>query len=324
MSLDDQQDFEITPNEKGLRLDVYLSQVKASVTRSQIKRMIEEEQVRINGKKTKPGYRLRLGDIVTVETRAPIQYHAVPENIPLQILYEDQDLIVIDKPSGMVVHPAAGNYNRTLVNAVLYHCKDLAGIGGQLRPGIVHRLDKDTSGLIVLAKSEKILNDLQRQFKEHHVKKIYNALVLGNVQEDTGVIDLPVGRHPADRKKMSTISKRGKQALTRWRVLERFGFITFLELQIDTGRTHQIRVHLNAIGHPVLGDTVYGNAARKIQTITANAVRSRLKMMKRQALHAGALSFIHPATKKYVEFSSPIPEDIMQQIEFFRYYVYPA
>ncbi len=314
------QVFTVLPDEKGMRLDIYLSGRNLSISRSQIKRLIEDEQICINGQKTKAGYKLKFGDIVTVREKVPVEGHVIPEDIPLVIPYEDEDLLVIDKPAGMVVHPAAGNYSKTLVNALLHHCTDLPGIGGILRPGIVHRLDKDTSGLMVVAKSERALYGLQQQFKDHLVKKIYRAIVFGNLDEDEGVIDAPVGRHPTERKKMSTVSKRGKEAMTRWRVLERYGILSFLELRLETGRTHQIRVHLNAKGHPIVGDNVYGNSQKKIQNIADNAVQSRLRMIKRQALHAGTLGFTHPIKGNHLEFSSPIPEDMMKIIEFMRNY----
>ncbi len=304
-----------------MRLDVYLSERNLSVSRSQIKRLIEDGQVCVNGEKAKAGYKLRQDDFISVQERAPVDYSAAPQNIPLKILYEDSYLLVIDKPAGMVVHPAAGNYENTLVNALLHHCTDLPGIGGVLRPGIVHRLDKHTSGLIVVAKSEEALKGLQEQFKSHQIKKIYYAIVFGDLKGDDGIIDAPVGRHPTDRKKMSTCSKRGKEALTRWRVLERYGILTLLELQIETGRTHQIRVHLNAIGHPVLGDNTYGNSGKKLQNIFDHALQSRLRMMKRQALHAGVLGFTHPVQKRYLEFSSPMPEDMAAVIQTMQSYL---
>jgi 23S rRNA pseudouridine1911/1915/1917 synthase len=317
----EKQEFRITPLEKGMRLDVYLAARNLSISRSQIKRLIEEGQVIVNGETAKAGYKLRAGDIVNFEEKPPINYSTAPQDIPLNILYEDKDLLVVDKPAGMVVHPAAGNYQNTLVNALLHHCRDLSGIGGVLRPGIVHRLDKNTSGLIVVAKTEKALNGLQDQFKGHQIKKIYYTVVFGDVREDEGTINAPVGRHPTDRKKMSTFSKRGKDALTRWRVLERFGILTYLEIQIETGRTHQIRVHLNAIGHPVLGDNVYGNSAKKIQNIFDHFLQSRLKMLKRQALHAGVLGFAHPIQRRYLEFSSPLPQDMAAVLKTMRSYV---
>jgi 23S rRNA pseudouridine1911/1915/1917 synthase len=316
-----EQIFKVMAEEKGMRLDVYLSGRNLSISRSQIKRMIEEGQVGVNGKKAKAGYKLRTGDAVSYIEREAISYDAVPEDIPLRILYEDKDLVVVDKLAGMVVHPAAGNYQGTLVNALLHHCRDFTGIGGVLRPGIVHRLDKDTSGLIVAAKNERTLNDLQNQFKGHRIKKVYRALVFGNLPEDEGVIDAPVGRHPTDRKKMSTVSKRGKEALTRWRVLERYGILTLVDVRIETGRTHQIRVHFTAIGHPIVGDKVYGNSVKRIQNISPNVVQSKLKMLKRQALHAACLGFQHPALEEYLEFSAPLPPDMAGLVYFMRDYI---
>ena len=315
------RELRISPDQQGARLDVYLVALDPDLSRSQLKRLIDEEQVLVNGKGSKAGYKLRAGDVIRVTEQAPAPCQAVPENIPLTILYEDKDLLVVDKAAGMVVHPAAGNYQHTLVNAILHHCKDLTGIGGVLRPGIVHRLDKNTSGLMVVAKTDSALAFLQQQFKAHEVKKIYKALAFGDLTEDEGVIDVPIGRHPTDRKKMSMSSKRGKEALTRWRVLERYGILTYLELRIETGRTHQIRVHLNGIGHPILGDDVYGNGAKRLQTITDNAVQSCLKMMKRQALHAATLAFKHPQDKRWLEFSSEPPEDMTRTLCFMRNYM---
>ncbi len=215
----------------------------------------------------------------------------------------------------MVVHPAAGNYSGTLVNALLFHCRSLSGIGGVMRPGIVHRLDKGTSGLMVVAKSDEAHRHLSEQFKNRLVSKHYTALVHGNLREDEGIVDAPVGRHPVERKKMSTKSRRGKEALTRWKVLERFGAFTLLEAKIDTGRTHQIRVHLGSLGHPVVGDSVYGGSKR---TVEAPAMRAALKKLTRQALHAGRLSFIHPVTEQAMSFESPLPADMAEVIRFLR------
>ncbi len=304
-----------------MRLDLFLADHDVSISRSQIRRLIDEGQIIVNGMKAKAGYKLRTGDVILYEEKEVDELCAQPEDIPVPILFEDQYLLVIDKPAGMVVHPAAGNYRGTLVNALLHHCRDLTGIGGVIRPGIVHRLDKDTSGLIVVAKTEEVLNGLQRQFKEHQVRKIYQAIVFGDLREEEGIIDAPVGRHPTDRKKMSTVSKRGKEALTRWRALERFGVLTLLEARIETGRTHQIRVHLNSIGHPVLGDNVYGNSTKRIQNIPDNTVRSRLKMLKRQALHAAMLGFIHPMLDRELSFSAPLPQDMKGVLTFMRGYL---
>ena len=242
----------------------------------------------------------------------------MPEAIPLTILYEDSSLLVIDKPAGMVVHPAAGHAGGTLVNALLHHCRDLSGIGGVLRPGIVHRLDKGTSGLLVAAKSDAAHWGLAGQFKRHEVKKTYLALVYGNPRADGGRIEAAVGRHPTDRKKMSTQSRRGRDAVSLWRVRERFGpAALLLEVDIETGRTHQIRVHLTDLGYPVVGDRVYGGAGR-IRSVEDAAIRSRMKELDRQALHAWRLSFIHPVTGEALSFSSPLPEDIASLCAFLK------
>jgi len=312
-------EFTVGSHEAGLRLDIYLSRKEVGLSRSQIKKSVSDGSVLVNLKNTRVSYRLKCGDVVHIHIREPIVYHALPQDIPLNILYEDPYILIVDKPAGMVVHPAAGNYQGTLVNAILYHCKDLSGIGGVLRPGIVHRLDKDTSGLLVVAKSDEAHQDLSKQFNQHTVRKRYKALVYGNPQNDEGVINAPVGRHSVDRKKMSTKSKRGKEALTRWRVYERFGVATLLNVDIVTGRTHQIRVHLTASGYPVVGDCVYGNPKRA-NTIHNTLLRSRLKAMRRQALHAGEICFTHPVTHQEMIFSSPLPDDIAQLCNFLKEY----
>lgn len=302
-------EFIVSSHEAGLRLDIFLSQKGLGVSRSQLKKSVDDNLVRVNQANTKVGYRLKQGDHVHISIREPAIYHALPEDIPLAVVYEDRHIIVVDKPAGMVVHPAAGNYQGTLVNAILYHCKDLSGIGGILRPGIVHRLDKDTSGLLVVAKSDEAHQGLGGQFKRHEVRKTYKALVYGNPKEDEGIIDAPVGRHPVDRKKMSTKSRRSKEALTRWRVHERYGAATLLRVDIVTGRTHQIRVHLTALGYPVVGDSLYGNPKRA-NIVDNTLLRARLKAMKRQALHAGEIGFVHPIGRQNMTFSSPLPDDI--------------
>jgi len=294
----------------GERLDIFLSHTGLFGTRSQIKRAIEYGQIRVGDVKIKPGYRLKDGDLIRVRRVEPVEYDLAPENIPLHIYHEDGHLLVVNKPAGMVVHPAAGNPGGTLVNALLFHCADLSGIGGVRRPGIVHRLDKNTSGLMVVAKSDAAHAGLSRQFKEHFVTKIYRVLVHGNPKESEGVIDLPIGRHPVDRKKMSTVSRRGKESLTRWHVEERYGIAALLSVRIETGRTHQIRVHLNAIGYPVVGDAVYGNSKKQIAMVQDNAGQTALKQMRRQALHASELRFHHPITTAPLCFSSPLPDDM--------------
>ncbi|HVO68046.1 MAG TPA: RluA family pseudouridine synthase [Syntrophales bacterium] len=310
-------EFIVASDEAGLRLDIYLTRKDIGLSRSQIKKSVDDGLVRVNHDHTKVSYKLRRGDIVQISKREPTVYHALPQDIPLTIIYEDFHILVVDKPAGMVVHPAAGHYQDTLVNAILHHCKDLSGIGGILRPGIVHRLDKGTSGLLVIAKSDEAHQGLTGQFKRHEVRKIYKALVYGNPKEDEGVIDAPVGRHPVDRKKMSTRSRRSKEAITRWRVLERYGVAALLNVDIVTGRTHQIRVHLTALGYPVVGDSMYGNPKRA-NTINNTFLRAKLKAMKRQALHAEHIGFVHPITHQDMAFSSPLPDDMAGLCNFLR------
>ncbi|PKN69498.1 MAG: RluA family pseudouridine synthase [Deltaproteobacteria bacterium HGW-Deltaproteobacteria-10] len=301
--------FTVTEKQSGQRLDVFLPQADPSLSRSQVKRAIEEGDVRVNGVMPKPSLRLKEGDIIRLSLRQAHESVAMPQEIPLNIVYEDAAIIVVNKEAGMVVHPAPGNYDRTLVNALLFHCHDLSGIGGVLRPGIVHRLDKGTSGLIVAAKSDTAHRNLTAQFKNHAVEKTYIALVWGDMKGDQGEIILPVGRHPGDRKKMSTRSKRGRDAITLWKVRQRYGLATLLDVEIKTGRTHQIRVHLSDRGYPVVGDAVYGNAS-KIRIIPDSALKAQFKALDRQALHAARLSFVHPATNRRIVFTAEMPEDM--------------
>jgi len=304
--------FSVSPAESGDRLDIFLSKKGAFVTRSQVKRAIDEGQVTVNGVEVKPACHLRNGDMVIVRKKEPEECGLVPEEIPLDIIYEDAHILVVNKPYGMVVHPAAGNRSGTLVNALLFHCGDLSGIGGVKRPGIVHRLDKNTSGLMVVAKSDAAHSGLAKQFKKHLVKKTYRAIVHGDMKKEEGIIDLPIGRHPVDRKKMSTNSRRGKASLTRWRVEERYNIATLLAVRIETGRTHQIRVHLNVMGYPVVGDAVYGNSKKRIEAVKDNVQRAVLRKIHRQALHSSELCFHHPITGDLMEFSSPLPDDMVQ------------
>jgi len=309
--------FIVDSHDAGLRLDIYLARKDFGLSRSQIKKAADDGLVRVNGVPAKMGHRLRSGDVVEIERREPQACSALPEDIPVNIVYEDRHVLVVDKPAGMVVHPAAGHWGSTMVNAILHHCKDLSGIGGELRPGIVHRLDKGTSGLLVIAKSDEAHLRLSGQFKRHEVKKTYRALVWGNLKEDEGTIDLPMGRHPKDRKKMSTRSRRSKEALTRWKVSKRFGAATLLDVDIVTGRTHQIRVHLAALGHPVVGDSVYGNPGRA-DAVRDPLIRSKIKAMKRQALHAARIGFVHPLTGEALSFSSPVPSDMAELLELLK------
>lgn len=274
------------------RLDVFLAAASGE-TRSFVQRAIEEGEAEINGRACRAGTRLRIGDVVTLRLRKPKEYSAAPEDIPLSIIYEDADIAVVDKPRGMVVHPAPGNPAGTLVNAALFAIKDLSGVGGELRPGIVHRIDKMTSGLIVVAKNDFAHRALAAQLKEHEAGRVYLALVDGNIKEDSGVVDAPVGRHPAARKRMAVIPG-GKHAVTRFRVLERMGAYTLVAARLETGRTHQIRVHMAHIKHPVAGDAVYGNAKDPLG-------------VGGQALHAARLTLSHPRTGDLVTFRAPIP-----------------
>jgi 23S rRNA pseudouridine1911/1915/1917 synthase len=302
--------FTIGKSQIGQRLDIFLAQVDPTISRSHVKQVIEEGDVLVNDKAPKVSQKLKEGDVIILTKRPPIEAAAVAQEMSLNIVYEDDAIIVINKPAGMVVHPAAGNPDKTLVNALLFHCHDLSGIGGVLRPGIVHRLDKDTSGLIVAAKSDEAHHHLSYQFEKHEVQKIYLALVWGDMKDKQGEIVKPVGRHTIDRKKMSTNTKRGKEALTFWKVRERYGVATLLEVEIKTGRTHQIRVHLSDLRYPIIGDAVYGSAANRMQSITSPALKAQIKAFNRQALHAAHLSFIHPLTGKRVAFTADMPQDM--------------
>ena len=309
--------FVVAPEEAGLRLDLFLTKKEPGLSRSQIQRSVAEGRVLVNDRPIKAGRKVKAADAVAISIPEARPSEATPEAIPLTILYEDSSLLVVDKPAGMVVHPAAGHAGGTLVNALLHHCSDLSGIGGVLRPGIVHRLDKGTSGLLVAAKSDAAHRGLAGQFKRREVKKTYLALVYGNPREDGGRIDAAVGRHPTDRKRMSTTVRRGRPAATLWRVRERFASAALLEVDIETGRTHQIRVHLTDLGYPVVGDTVYGGTGR-IRNVADTAVRARIKALDRQALHAWRLSFTHPETGELLTFSSPLPADMADLIEWMR------
>jgi 23S rRNA pseudouridine1911/1915/1917 synthase len=311
--------FSITVTERGSgrRLDQFLSASGLKLSRSQAKNLIEKHRIILNQKPTKPSAHLKVGDTISGTLPEPSPLSLKPESIPLTILYEDSSIIVIDKPSGMVVHPAYGNPSGTLVNALLYHCKDLAGINGILRPGIVHRLDKDTSGAIVVAKDDEAFHQLLKQFKNRSVEKVYLTLVYGTFSQEEGLIDSAIGRHPSERKRMSTRTKKGRMAITRWKKVEEFNGCTLLAIFPQTGRTHQIRVHLSSIGHPILGDPLYGRKGRP-GALHDPVLKDCVKRMNRQALHAYQLGFNHPRTGERVSFVSPIPQDMKEVLEWLR------
>ncbi len=314
------QSFSILVSEKyhGRRLDQLLSETDLNLSRSQAKHLIQKHLIFLNQKPTKPSAQVRAGDLVSGSLPKPEPLSLKPEPLPLAILYEDSSIIVIDKPPGMVVHPAYGNPSGTLVNALLYHCRDLAGINGVLRPGMVHRLDKDTSGVMVVAKEDKAFHHLTNQFKNRTVEKVYLAIVYGKFSQDKGFIDAAIGRHPRERKRMSTRTKKGREAITRWKKLEEFDSCTFLEIAPQTGRTHQIRVHLSSVGHPLLGDPLYGRKGRP-GALDDPVLKACMRRMSRQALHAKRLEFTHPRTGGRVQFVSPLPQDMKEVLEWLRY-----
>jgi 23S rRNA pseudouridine1911/1915/1917 synthase len=299
--------FDATPD----RLDRFLAVAFPELSRSQIKRLIDEGAVTLDGADAKAALKLRGGEKISVTLPEPAPVETAPEPIPLSILYEDAALIVIDKPAGLVVHPAPGHPGGTLVNALLHHCDDLGGIGGELRPGIVHRLDKDTSGVMVASKNDAAHLNLARQFKRHSIRRRYRALVHGLVKQAEGTVDQEIGRHPVHRKKMSVQCRRGRRAVTHWRVLSRYDRdrLSLLELSLETGRTHQIRVHLSALGHPVVGDPLYGNP-RLVRALEDARLEKLIRSLNRQFLHAWLLGFEHPETGEYLEFQAPMPAEL--------------
>ncbi len=292
----------VQTSETGERLDTFLAK-KTGITRSQIQRLIEKGRVLVNNKDISQNYRLKANDLIYLSIPDKETEGLIPEPIPIEIFYKDEYLVVVNKPAGMVVYPAAGHTHGTLMNAISYHCKNLATMGGPLRPGVVHRLDKDTSGVMVIALNDEAYYNLIEQFRHRTINRRYIALIYGNLGEDEGEIALRIGRSESDRKKMSTRVKKGKEAVTRWKVSERFGNATLIEARLGTGRTHQIRVHFASTGHPVLGDRIY---AKKTLSFP------------RQMLHAKLLGFTHPVTREYLEFSAPVPDDMAQKIKEFR------
>ncbi len=287
--------FAAEKEDAGIRIDVFLAETMENLSRSGVQKLIEQGHIRLNGGKVKANYKLREKDVIDLELPEAKEVEILPEDIPLDILYEDADVIVVNKPQGMVVHPAPGHTSGTLVNALLHHCGDeLSGINGEKRPGIVHRIDKDTSGVLMIAKNNAAHQSLAEQLAEHSITRKYNAIVYNGFTEDTGTVDKPIGRNPLDRKKMAVTEKHSRHAVTHYRVLERMEKFTLIEAQLETGRTHQIRVHMTYIGHPLLGDPVYGPKKQPFS-------------MEGQALHARMLGFLHPRTGEYLEFEAPLP-----------------
>lgn len=298
--------YTVLPGEDKMRIDRYLTLKNENLSRSYLQKLIKEGQVLVNGDPVKANYLVQVMDRITVCIPDAQEPEILPEDIPLDILYEDEYLLVINKPKGMVVHPAAGHVSGTLVNAVLAHCKgNLSGINGVLRPGIVHRIDKDTTGALLVCKDDTTHRELAEQLKAHSIRRRYRAIVSGNLKEDTGTIEGPIGRHPTDRKRMAINPRNGKDAITHYQVLERFGNATYIECVLETGRTHQIRVHMTSIGHPLLGDEVYGSGKNPYH-------------LQGQALHAMILGFWHPVFHQYVEFEAPLPEYFLQLLEKLR------
>lgn len=296
-------EFIIEEDMKGARLDVVLSLIIEEASRSHLQKLIDIERVLVNGEAcTSKKYRVKAGDAVRVTVPEPARPNITPEDIPIDIIYEDEDVLVVDKPKGMVVHPAAGNYTGTLVNALLYHCKTLSSINGVIRPGIVHRIDKNTSGLLMIAKNDMAHRSLAEQLASHTITRAYRAVVYNNFKEDEGTVDAPIGRDPKNRMKMAVTSLNSREAVTHYKVLQRFGSYTYIEARLETGRTHQIRVHMAHINHPLLGDAAYGPKKKALGVET-------------QMLHAKLLGFYHPKTGEYMEFDSPLPPEFVNVIK---------
>lgn len=288
--------FEIVPEMEDERIDKCICNYMDSLSRSYIQKIIKDGNVSVNDMPVKANYKVRVDDKVRFIIPDNVEPDIPAQDIPLDIIYEDSDVLLVNKPKNMVVHPAPGHYEGTIVNAVMYHCRDaLSGINGVLRPGIVHRIDKDTTGSLIICKNDEAHNHIAAQLKEHSINRRYRAIVWGRIKEEEGTIDAPIGRHPNDRKKMAVNERNGKRAVTHYRVLERFDKFTYIECRLETGRTHQIRVHMASIGHPILGDEVYSSA------------KSPYKV-NGQTLHAMLLGFMHPSTKEYMEFEAPLPE----------------
>jgi len=305
--------FNLPEHLSGLRADIAVSRLRSDLTRSQIRRLIGERSILVDGKPIKPSKRLNAGEVISIIIPPPEPLDVRPQDINISILYEDDEIILVNKPPGLTVHPGAGIRDGTLVNALLYRCNGLSGIGGKIRPGIVHRLDKDTSGIIVVAKNDFSHQHLVNQFKARLVEKRYVAIVVGEIKKDSGTFSTPIRRHPTNRIKMTTKTKTGREALTDWRVLKRYDEVTMVEIEPKTGRTHQIRVHFADNGFPLLGDRVYG--PRRYNTPFLEYVSHKLG---RQALHASKLGFKHPKSGKKMEFSAPLAEDLKDVIRLFK------
>ena len=291
------ESFEVEAEQEGERLDKFLSIIYPEFSRAFFQKLIKSKQFYVKETPQKASYCVKIDDIVTVEIPDAVETTIEPENIPLDILYEDDDVLIVNKPKGMVVHPSAGHYSGTLVNAIMYHCKDtLSGINGEIRPGIVHRIDMDTTGSLIVCKNDEAHVNIAQQIKEHSVNRIYVGIVCGNVKEDSGTVEGAIGRHPIERKKMAINEKNGKPAITHYKVLERFKNYTYMQFKLETGRTHQIRVHMASIGHPLLGDILYSSG------------RSPFKHLQGQCLHAKTIGFIHPKTGEYMEYSEQLHE----------------
>lgn len=297
----------IVESQEGERIDRYLADTMPKQSRSYLQKLIKGGNVLVNQEPVKASYRLLIGDRLEITLPDVKEPDIAAENIPLDILYEDSDVIIVNKPKQMVVHPAPGHYSGTLVNALMYRCREeLSGINGMMRPGIVHRIDMDTTGSLVVCKNDEAHQSLAGQLKEHSIRRIYAAVVHGNIKDDEGSVDAPIGRHPTERKKMSTHAKNGKPAVTHYKVLERFGSYTYIQCRLETGRTHQIRVHMASIGHPLLGDLVYGPSRCPFPGLIG------------QTLHAGTLGFIHPRTGEYLETEAPLPQYFHSLLERLR------
>ena len=315
--MDGQHHITVPDDAAGQRLDAFLASRLAEQSRSALQRLIEDGQVLVDGNQPRPAFKLLGGEQVVVTIPAPVPAVPQAETIPLVVVYEDHDLIVVDKPAGMTVHPGAGVVSGTLVNALLGHCSDLSGVGGELRPGIVHRLDKGTSGLLVAAKHDIAHRGLAEQFAAHSIKRLYWALIYGSPSLDNGKISSIIGRHSTERLRMSGTARHGKAAVTNWRVLERFGPASLVQLRLETGRTHQIRVHLTESGMPLLGDPLYPDGGR-FNNLKNTRLKGMIAHLGRQALHARVLGFIHPVSGQYLEFTSEPPQDFLELLSCLR------